>query len=236
MKGARVLVTRAAEDCAALEELLQERGAIPVRMPCIAFEEGAQAASLAERAKQADLVVLASPHAARRFRQLVAFDVAVATVGAATALELGREALVPRQGAGAEALLAELGESVRGKSVLLPRAEGGNPELVAGLQRAGARVETLTLYRTVPAPSADPAALAQLREGRIDAVAFASGSAARGFASLAGTALSSRTVVACMGKLCAGEARAAGLRVDAVNEGGLAGLCDAVVHALSRRG
>ncbi len=125
---------------------------------------------------------------------------------------------------------------VSGKEVLLPRAEGANPALAAGLERAGARVSAPALYRTVPAAAADPEGARLLREGRIDAVAFASGSAARGFAALFGSdapALLGRALVACMGPTCAAEARAAGLRVDAVADGGLPELVEALESALS---
>jgi uroporphyrinogen-III synthase len=75
--------------------------------------------------------------------------------------------------------------------------------------------------------------MAALREGRIDAIAFASGSAARSLAALGGTG--APAAVACMGRNCAAQARAAGFRVDAVAGGGLAELCDAVALAVRHR-
>jgi len=238
LSGLRVLVTRAAEDAPELEALLRERGATPVRMPCIAFEDGPDKARIAAaiRNGEADLVVVASPHAARRLLALCgAIDVPLAAVGAATASELQGEVLVPRQGTGAEALLQDLRGRVQGLRVLVPRAEGGNPGLVDGLRDAGARVEALTLYRTVTASRAAPAALLALREGAVEAISFASGSAARGFVALAGAAAAGPAAVACMGKQCAQEAAAAGFQVDAVADGGLAELCDAVALAVRVR-
>ena len=144
LAGARVLVTRAAEDAAELEALLRERGAVPLRMPCIAFEDGPDVARIASvlRDRLADLVVVASPQAARR---LLALDgangVPLAAAGAATARELPGEVIVPRTGVGAEALVREISGRVRGRRVLIARAEGGNPALVDGLRAAGAIVE-----------------------------------------------------------------------------------------------
>ncbi|HYS09228.1 MAG TPA: uroporphyrinogen-III synthase [Myxococcales bacterium] len=235
LDGLRVLVTRAAEDAPELEALLRERGATPVRMPCIAFEDGPDAARIAAAVRngEADLVVVASPQAARRLLALCGpIRAPLAAVGAATARELPGEVLVPREGAGAEALLRELRGRVTGLRVLVPRAEGGNPALVDGLREAGARVEARTLYRTVTAPQAAPAALLALREGAVDAISFASGSAARGFAELAGAAAAARAAVACMGKHCAREAESVGFRIDAVADGGLVRLCDAVALAV----
>lgn len=232
LRGVRVLVTRAAEDAPELEDLLRQRGAVPVRMPCIRFEDAEGAARVAELVRKGpDLVVVSSPHAARRLLALCGrIDVPLAAVGAATARELPGGALVPEAGAGAAALLAALGERVAGKRVLVPRAEGGNPALVEGLRAAGAQVETLTLYRTVPARSADPAALQGL-----GAISFASGSAVRGFVALAGAGAARGVAIACMGENCAEEVRRCGLHPDAVAAGGLNELCDALALAVRAR-
>lgn len=228
----KVLVTRAEEDCAPLEDLLRARGLAPVRMPCIAIED--LPLERAPAGPGPDFVVVSSPHAARRLRGRFP-GARFAAVGASTASALGPglDLLLPRSGAGADALLETLAPLVRGKTVLLPGAEEGNPGLPAQLEAAGARVIAVPLYRTVAASRADPAVLAALRAGDLAAVAFASGSAARGFVALAGAGAAPR--VACMGRLCADEARRAGLRVDAVGQGGLPSLCDAVEAALSGR-
>jgi uroporphyrinogen-III synthase len=238
LSGLRILVTRAVEDAPELEELLRARGADPLRMPCIAFEDGPDLSRIVERIRdgQADLIVVASPHAARRLVALCGrIEAPLAAVGAATARELPGEVLVPRQGTGADALVRELRDRVAGQRVLVPRAEGGNPALLEGLRAAGARVEALTLYRTVTARQAAPAALRALREGSVAAIAFASGSAARGFAELAGAPAAANAAVACLGEQCADEAARAGIRVDATAEGGLVELCDAVALAVRGR-
>lgn len=248
----RVLVTRAAEDQAELAALLAARGARPVALPCIAFADPADPAPLEEAVQRLrsgpapDFVVLASPQAAERFLARVdpawLQGVRIAAAGEGTARRIGERGLrvlVPAHGTGADALVETLAPQVAGKEVLLPRAEAANPVLAAGLARAGARVFAPVLYRTVPAPAADPEGERQLRAGLVDAIAFASGSAARGFAALFGAEareLAGRARVACMGKACAGDARAAGLRVDAVADGGLRELVDALEGALSTGG
>jgi uroporphyrinogen-III synthase len=245
----RVLVTRAAEDQAELAMLLAARGARPVALPCIAFAAPADPAPMEEALRRLrsgpapSFVVLASPHAAERFLARVdpawLRGVRIAAAGEGTARRIGERglaALAPAKGVGADALVEMLAPLVSGKDVLLPRAEGGNPALVAGLERAGARVSAPALYRTVTAAGADPDGARLLREGGIDAIAFASGSAARGFSALFGPdapGLSGRTLVACMGRTCAADARAAGLRVDAVADGGLPELVEALESMLS---
>jgi len=249
LAGKRVLVTRAADDQEELAALLRAHRAEPVALPCIEFAEPLDAAPLRaalsglRSGSPPDFVVLASPHAADRFLAQVGADhlrgVVIAVAGSGTAKrieERGLRVLVPPHGTGAEALVELLAPRARGKNVLLPRAEGGNSALVEGLERAGARVTAVTLYRTVPAARAAPEGARLLRAGRIDAISFASGTAARGFAALFGdeaASLAARAVVACMGKTCAADARSAGLRVDAVADGGLPQLVAAVEEALS---
>ena len=252
LTGKRVLVTRAREDQEELAALLVAREAEPVALPCIELAEPLDRIPLQNalqslrEGKRTDFLVLASPHAADRFLSRIdpahLSGVRIAAVGAATARrieERGLQAIAPSRGASAEALLSLLAAQVRDKQVLVPRAEGGNPALVEGLERAGARVTAVTLYRTVPATSVDPQGARLLRSGRVDGIAFASGSAARGFAALFGdeaAALAARTTVACMGKTCAADARAVGLRVDAVADGGVPELVEALESAISRIG
>ena len=234
LEGKRVLVTRAAEEAGELEALLRERLALPVRFPCIAFEDGPDLAEIVQSIQRGpDLIVVSSPHAARRLLDLIGrTSIPFAAVGQATAALLPGSVIVPRRGAGAAALLAELAPRVRGKRVLIPRAERGTPALINGLEAAGAFVEALTLYRTVTPPSADLGAL----EGA-DAISFASGSAVRGFVALAGAAAARNCAIACIGGSTAGEARAAGIRIHAMGGDGLVELCDAVaVAVLTRRG
>lgn len=231
LQGKRVLVTRAAEEAAELEELLQQRGAVPVRFPCIEFEDGRDVEEIVRAlGTRPDLVVVSSPHAARRLKELsTSEDQVFAAVGAATAALLPGKAIIPSRGAGAQALVDELRATVRGKRVLVPRAEDGTRELVDGLRIAGAKVEALTLYRTVTPKSAD---LSLLRA--LDAISFASGSAVRGFVSLAGAQAARRCAVACIGGATAAAARDAGIRVDAQGYEGMIGLCDALALALVR--
>jgi hypothetical protein len=80
--------------------------------------------------------------------------------------------LVPAEARG-EALAAALAPHVRGRRVLVPRAEEGRPELVDGLARAGADVVAPAAYRTVAAPPEALAPLGELlRAGAIDAIAW----------------------------------------------------------------
>jgi uroporphyrinogen III methyltransferase/synthase len=254
LRGARVVVTRAADDRGALDDLLAARGAEAIPFPCIAFDDPLDLAALDEALRALGFpggpsaVALSSPQAVRRFHaRLLRLgldpgaalrNVLIGAVGAGTAAALSqvglRAAVVPAGAVGAEALAAALAPRLRGQRVLLPRAEEGNPALAEALARAGAEVHSAILYRTVTAPAPDPAGLAFLRAGLMDGILFASGSAARGFAALLGAEagpLAARAKVACMGARCAAVAREAGLRVDAVARGGFEELLDALAEA-----
>lgn len=252
MTGAswRVLVTRAREDFAALASILEARGATAVALPCIEIRDPSDLFALDAvvarlRAGEAfDLVVLASPHAARRFVAALGVPPSspVAAVGEATAQALRAlgvaVAAAPDDGGGAEALLAALGGamggSLAGRRLLLPRAEEATPDLADGLRARGAAVETVALYKTVAPEVADAEGMAALRAGRIDAIAFASGSAAKGFVKLLGTEagpLAARCAIACIGQSTASVVRGLGLQVDAVGSGTLPSLVEAIERA-----
>lgn len=255
LRGARVLVTRAADCAAELEAQIRARGGAPVAFPCIAFDDPVDAAPLDAALRELagprppQWVALSSPQAVRRlWSRLESLGLApaaalraasLAAVGAGTAEALASRglppALVPARGAGAEALAAELAPRVRGQAVLLPRAEEGSPALAEALAAAGAEVRAVALYRTAVAAAPDPAGLDALRRRLVHGILFASGSAATGFASLLGAeapALAAAAKVACMGARCAAAARAAGLPVDAVAGGGFPELLDALSASL----
>lgn len=143
----------------------------------------------------------------------------VAAIGPATARALEQRgvqpALVPDEYV-AEAQAAGLGEVAR-QWFLWPRAKAAREALADELGRRGAIVHEIPVYRTLP-PVPDAAGLSEVRRG-VDAITFASASAARNFAALAGdgpTAAVEGAAVACIGPVTAQAAREAGLRVDVV--------------------
>lgn len=169
-------------------------------------------------------------------------SVRLAAVGRATAERLSRRLrapdLVPPEARG-DALAAALGPRVAGRRVLVPRAAEGRPELVEGLEAAGAEVVAAPCYRTVPAPPEALAPLAEaLRRGELDAVAFASPSAVHAVLAALGPggAALSRCALAAIGPTTAAALREAGLEaaiVPAVSTA--ADLADAIATRLGPR-
>jgi uroporphyrinogen-III synthase len=118
---------------------------------------------------QADVVLVMSPRAAHQLAKS-GLDLPVWAVGPATrrALEIAKlRATVPPDvidGAGLARALVKAG--VRGKRVLVPRAEEGRTEPLDILRAAGAEVIDVVAYRTVPAIPDDPRGKELLETGQ----------------------------------------------------------------------
>ena len=113
----------------------------------------------------------------------------------------------------ADALAKESG-SLLGARILIPNASDARDTLTAGLQKHGASVESIPVYRTVPA-KIDLRGLADdIKIGRIDAVTFTSSSTVRYFMDLVGrdAAISGQFVAATIGPITGATARELGLR------------------------
>ncbi|MEE8336524.1 MAG: uroporphyrinogen-III C-methyltransferase [Dehalococcoidia bacterium] len=234
LAGRRVLVTRSRSQASTLVELLRAEGATPVELPAIEIERRADPAAVrttveAMRSGRYGWTVFSSTNAVEVFCDLIADEGVdarafagsrICAIGAATARALKQRGLIADlipDDATSEGVVAALG-ALDGQAVLLPRAEGGREALPEGLRAAGAAVDELTLYLSAP-PAAPPAeALALVREGKIDAVTFASSSTVRNLASLLGDdfgALRGATI-ACIGPSTAETAQEMGLPADVV--------------------
>jgi uroporphyrinogen III methyltransferase/synthase len=217
--GKRVVVTRQASQAGEWQRALEAVGAIPVLVPTIRTAPRRDATALAsvlDALADYDWLVTASANALRELG--AAARERVACVGEASAEAARALGLVPEPALGgdAERLLAWLLDrgDWRGKRVLLPRAERAGQALPAGLRSAGARVDELSLYRTEAAPFDGAALVAELRAGRLDALAFASPSAARHFAAGVGgegVAAARASAIVAIGPVTAEALRAAGL-------------------------
>lgn len=213
LQGKRILVTRASAQAAALSERLSALGAIPVVFPVIRIapppDWGALDAALAhlyaisERQPYYTWLIFTSANAVRvcceRLGDLGCeprgiTSTRLAAIGPATAAALagyGLSAdLVPDTYI-AESVAARLiaasqqrGETLAGKRILLPRAAEARKILAAALQQAGAVVDEIPAYVTLPAAADDQqssAVLAQLRSGQLDVITFTSSSTVRNF-------------------------------------------------------
>jgi hydroxymethylbilane synthase len=242
----RVIVARAAEQSAALQLALVDRGLAPISVPAIAVEPARDGfADAIARLDSFDWVVVTSANAARALATALPGGSHIperprfAAVGLATSQALRVAgipvALRPERSSGvalADALPLEPGDRV-----LLPRSDIADPTLVTRLEARGAVVENVVAYRTVEAPEASAPKLRRALSESPVAVVLTSGSTARGIVTLAeriGAGASMTTIPAiCIGPGTAAEATALGFRVAAeARSQNVADVADAVAAAL----
>ena len=169
----------------------------------------------------------------------------IAAIGPGTAAALARRGLradlVPERFV-AESLLdafpapdAGAGASTSKERVLLARAEVARDVLPEGLAAKGYEVDVLAVYRTETVPP-DPATLARLRAGAVDAITFTSSSTVDNFCDALGGPLGEpQPVVVSIGPVTSATARERGLRVDAeADPHTIDGLVEALVRELGR--
>jgi len=243
LAGRSVVVTRAASQAATLRDALAARGAEVVLFPTIVT----QAARDPEPVRRAvasveaySWIVFTSANAVRFFADHLATrpggrlppGVHVAAVGTGTAEALAERHIrvdaIPDEFLGGR-IAAALGD-LAGRRVLLPRADLGRPETPEALRAAGALVDDVTVYHTVPAV-ADPTGLARLEDG-VDAVTFTSPSTFTNFVALVGRRMEdllAGAAVASIGPVTSAAIRDAGHPVHVEPaEHTMAGLVDAL--------
>ena len=257
LHGRRVVVTRARAEAEPLCDRLAALGATPICAPAIKIEPVSDLRALDDAITAIasfDWVVFTSTdaveifcrhwtHAGRTPAGRSTADlggVKVAAVGPATARALaawGRPPdFVPDEFTGDA--LAEGLPIVPGTRVLLPRAEIARQETVEILERRGATVVVLPIYRTVAAVM-DISVIEDIRRG-VDAVLFTSGSTVQHFMHIMrqhdpGFAFPAHARIICIGPVTAAAAREAGLRVDSVAlVHTTGGLVDSVVDVFSK--
>jgi uroporphyrinogen III methyltransferase / synthase len=232
--GRRIVVTRSREQAGELIEMLEERGAEAIAAPTIHIAPPEDVRPLDDAVANAgsfDWIIFASANAVDAFMSRLAATadvrslsgVRICAVGPSTASRLLRYGvradLTPAEYR-AEALMDGLRGSgpLRGKRVLLPRADIGGEMLTDGLRQAGADVTDVIAYRTTLAQgdgAEDRDIYRMLLDGQIDAVTFTSASTVRNFARIHGedqaADLLGGTVVASIGPVTAEAAQQLGI-------------------------
>ncbi|MEO0866958.1 MAG: uroporphyrinogen-III C-methyltransferase [Cyanobacteria bacterium J06642_11] len=195
-----ILVTRAAGQSSAFTRLLTDQGATVIDMPALEIRPPSSWGPMDQalgNLPQFDWLILTSANAVNWFldrlieqggdmRQLAQLKVAV--VGKKTARILRDRGLqadfVPTNYV-ADALVESFPEPLAGLKVLFPRVEtGGRDVLVREFSNQGAQVSEVAAYES-GCPESMPAATTEvLRQGRVDAVTFASSKTVQHFKQL----------------------------------------------------
>jgi len=189
LAGRRILVTRAAQQAGKLSEGLRALGGIPVEVPVLEI-----AAPLSFRAldralseiSQYDWVIFTSANTVAALKgrggelgvpaTSSAKVAAVGTATAAAAREAGWNVAFIPESYVAESLVASLQKhEIRGKRVLLARAEVARDVIPDALRAAGALIDVVDAYRNV-IPAEAPVLLRRALAEGLDAATFTSSS------------------------------------------------------------
>ena len=252
--GKRVLVTRSRTQSADLVDRLERAGAEPVEVPTIEIqpvEDTGEIDSELANLTDYDWVVFTSANTVDRlFERLDAMGhdsrqfhaSRVAAIGTATAAALRERGivadLVSRESVSQSLIDGLQEQGVKGKTVLLPRAEVRPDRLKRGLEKLGAVVHEVILYRTV-LPSGASGRLAEALESGVDVITFTSSSTVTNLMALldGDTERLEGVGIACIGPVTAETARKEGLNVDILAEDSTAaGLVNAIVGHYMREG
>ena len=218
LAGRRVVVTRPARQAAPLVARLEALGAEVVLAPAIRIEPPKSWAPLDEalsRIDSYDWIVFTSVNGVEAFYERAGTMPALryAAIGPATAealAERGARAEVIPERFIAEAVFEALSEhtEVKGQKFLLPLAAIARENLPNLLRAAGATVDVVATYRTLPATKEIAHAVKLVREDSVDAVTFTSGSTVRAFFDGADDAVRAQTVSASIGPITSAALRA----------------------------
>jgi uroporphyrinogen III methyltransferase/synthase len=245
--GKRVLVPRAEHQARETAIRIRERSAEPVVFPVIQIVAPPDPAPLARalgRLGEYDWVLFTSSNGVDRFfgalarsgrdaRALGASKVGVIGPGTRAALErYGIRADVTAREFVGEGLAREIVES-GARRVLVPRAMTAREALPEQLRSAGAEVDVVPVYRTIPASVDKGASLGTMLErGELDVVLFTSSSTVENVTDLLGSRaaeLLSKVVVASIGPITSTSLEGRGVRVDVrATEYTIDGLLDAL--------
>lgn len=245
--GKKVLITRSRTQASKFRRLLEGLGAQTFEIPSIQtkpLEDYAELDKAVAGLKDFRWVIFASSNAVEAVFDRLAHlgldsralgGVKVGAIGPATADVLAQSGItadfVPTRPV-SEVVVQELSQrDWTGVPVLLPVADIGRDALATGLTEAGALVDRVNAYRTVPTEGVDAQAREALSQG-IDAVTFTSSSTVTNLVNMLNgdRAALEASSIACIGPTTAATARELGLRVDLVaDEHTVEGLADALV-------
>jgi uroporphyrinogen III methyltransferase / synthase len=253
--GRRIVVTRPREQAGELVESLEQLGASVIEAPTVRIVPPEDFGPLDQACAEVsgyDWVVFTSANGVDYFFQRMAVSpgdtrslagVKICAIGPGTAERLAKHCLkvdlMPPEYR-AEAILDALRTmgDLAGKRFLLPRADIAREMLVDGLRRAGAVVNEVTAYRTVPVEpdrEREPDIYRMLLDHKVDVVTFTSASTVRNFVRLYGVEpvadLLRPVAIASIGPVTAEAAQQCGIRTSIMpSEYTIPGLVRAIVE------
>jgi uroporphyrinogen III methyltransferase/synthase len=233
--GKGIVITRPEEQAAEFARLLSAEGARVILFPTIRIVPPASW-ELLDRALDSlgsyHWIIFTSAngvkHFFRRLRE-TGRDVRdlkgirICTIGPATAAAVEgmgiRVDIVPGEYISEGVVRAFQGVDLKGKRVLLPRAQEARDVIPEGLSKLGASVDVVTVYSTVRSESRKEELRPLLDAGKVDVITFTSPSTVNNFKEIMGGAALPETVrIACIGPVTAAAAKKQGFTVHIYQE------------------
>ncbi len=227
--GKKVLVTRAEKEGAYLKQSLEDLGALVIEQPTIKITEPDdytildKAISMLEKY---DIIIFTSVNGVKYFIDRISYNhkdiralanSSILAIGPKTAKAIQDLRLdvrgVPEE-FNAEGLISMLGNSVKGKRILIPRAQEARMVLVDELNHKGAFVDVAPVYKTVKA-EINYEFIPYLKDG-VDLAIFTSSSTVKNFFEMFeqdAANIIKTSVIACIGPITAETAVKKGLKV-----------------------
>lgn len=198
--GRRIIVTRARSQASEFSNLLREYGAEPLEFPTIEVTppESFDALDKAiDNLEEYDWLILTSVNGVRFFLERLKLrsrdirdlkGIRICTIGPRTAEEIEKLGIkidfVPEEYR-AESIVEGLKRrGIKGKNILLPRAEEAREVLPEEIRNSSGRVDVVTAYKSVKPQRGRETVHGFLKEGEIDVITFTSSSTVRNFVSM----------------------------------------------------
>lgn len=200
LSGKNIVVTRSQQQAGEFSRLLEEQGARVIEFPTIEIVPALSYQDLdnaIDEIKKYDWIIFTSSNGVKYFFERVrkkGYDIGflkgakICAIGTGTAKAVEdlriKIDFVPKEYR-AEGIIEGLSkEEIKGKNILIPRAEVAREILPDKLEEMGANVNVVTAYRTVKADSGLNKIKPLLENKEIDVITFTSFSTADGFINL----------------------------------------------------
>jgi len=246
--GKRIMVTRTRAQASALSSALTGLGAGVIECPTIRLappDDWSPVDRALDELAGFDWLVLTSPNGVdflfgrireKGFDSRVMAPVKLAVIGTGTANRLAKFGLkadlIPEEFVAEDLARTLISTGVSDRKILLARSAQARTVLPEELARAGAEVQDMVLYQTLPAEGIPESARAAFERDQLDLVTFTSSSTVSNLMELthgSQKAIVSRIKAACIGPITARTAREAGLDIVVeAEEHGIKGLVQAI--------
>ncbi|MEI7590559.1 MAG: uroporphyrinogen-III C-methyltransferase, partial [Deltaproteobacteria bacterium] len=234
--GKGVMITRPQAQAQEFATVLQEHGANVIHFPVIDIEPIEDFSKLDEaiaRIEDYAWIIFTSANGVRYFFQRLwhlgkdaraCHSAKICAIGPATALEIERFGikvdLVPKSYISEGIIEAFVDEDMRGKKVLLPRAEIARDVITEALTARGATVDVIAIYRAVKSRRSRAELQAHFDNDAVDVITFTSPSTVTNFLKIAGGTWSvpEKIKTACIGPITASAMKENGIPIDIMQE------------------